>query len=103
VAWQIVNLTERQAGRADGLLKFRFAKENKGQSFSAKRSLSSPTPQSLRRGQLYSVSPSSLPGRAKAQRRRPVERATDFSYQISKLPVSSAFKSDRLLGYGREL
>lgn len=66
----MVNLTEKQAGRVDVLLKFRFAKENKSQPFSAKRSLSPP---------------------------RRIERASDFSGQISQLPFSSTFESDRLL------
>jgi hypothetical protein len=61
-------LSERGAGRKDGLLKFRFAKENKNHFLSAKRSLSR------------------------------LSRGPAVFCQSNKLSFASTFKSDRLLG-----
>jgi len=62
-----VNFSERQADRVDGLLKFRFAKENKPNSFATQWSLSS------------------------------LARGPEISYRAINPRLSSAFKSDRLL------
>ena len=61
-------LSERGAGRKDGLLKYRFAKENKNHFLSAKRSLSR------------------------------LSRGPAFFCQTTKLSFGSTFKSDSLLG-----
>jgi hypothetical protein len=93
----MVSLHERQAGHGDGLLKFRFANGTKEPILLREAELEQPD---YAQGFVATALQDTRVLKAQARRglrRRPVERAKDFSYEIIRPPFNPACQSDRLL------